>query len=247
MTLMRWFLALAAIASIALIAVFWREVPRWRFGGAHPVYAPSVAWGKGLLSCPHEGSRVAIYGDSHVEGFRGTHARKPFGKVFEEALGQGVRVDLLGVGGDTAEMGGTRWLGRPDSASIAIIAYGTNDAAPRGWLRTKQPVAIEAFKASLEQHIDRRRAEAATIVLMAPPPPGSRAMLDRIAPYRRAVAELGMARKIAVLDPADAFTRCAGTEPLLDHDALHMSAAGHQCLGQWLAEQFCPAARTRPQ
>ncbi len=242
---MRWFLTLAAIASVALLAFSWRELPRWQFGGAQPVHATSVAWGQGRLPCPKDGSRIAIYGDSHVEGFRGTDEGKPFGKVFEEALGQGVRVDLIGVGGDTAAMGEARWLGRPDGANIVIIAYGTNDAAPRGWLRPKQPVEVEAFKASLEKHIDRRRAEAATIVLMAPPPPGSSAMLDRIAPYRRAVAELGIARKIVVLDPANALSRCAGTGPLLDHDALHMNAAGHQCLGQWLAEQFCPAARTK--
>lgn len=244
---MRWFLTLATIALVALLVFSWRELPRWQFGGAQPVPATSVAWGQDLLSCPQDGSRIAIYGDSHVEGFRGTDGGKPFGKVFEEALGQGVRVDLLGVGGDTAAIGEGRWLGRQDGADIVIIAYGTNDAAPRGWLRPKKPVEVEAFKASLEKHIDRRRAEAAMIVLMAPPPPGSRAMLDRITPYRRAVAELGMARKIAVLDPANALARCTGTGPLLDHDALHMSAAGHQCLGEWLAEQFCPAARTKPE
>lgn len=245
MTLMRWFLTLAAIALVALLVFSWRELPRWQFGGAQPVPATSVAWGQDLLSCPQDGSRIAIYGDSHVEGFRGTDGGKPFGKVFEETLGQDVRVNLLGVGGDTAAIGEGRWLGRQDGADIVIIAYGTNDAAPRGWLRPTKPVEVEAFKASLEKHIDRRRAEAAMIVLMAPPPPGSRAMLDRIAPYRRAVAELGMARKIAVLDPANALARCSGTGPLLDHDALHMSAAGHQCLGEWLAEQFCPAARIK--
>jgi len=43
-----------------------------------------------------------------------------------------------------------------------------------------------------------------------------------------------------VLDPADAFTACADSEPLLIRDALHMNAVGHACLGEWLVSQFCP-------
>ena len=56
-----------------------------------------------------------------------------------------------------------------------------------------------------------------------------------------AVMSVGKANGVPVMDPADAFAGCGTTEPMLSYDALHMTAAGHACLGEWLASQLCPS------
>lgn len=232
---------LLAVVLLAAIVVGWREIPRWQAGGAQPVPAASVGWGRDRIACPAPGRAIAIYGDSHVKGSRSEAGAQPFGKVLEAALGGRVGVALHGVGGDTAEMGERRWQGSRDAAKLVIIGYGTNDAAPRGWLRSKEPVGTARYAASLQRQIDRWHGAGRDVILLAPPPPASTAMMRRIAPYRRAMSDLGQARGIAVLDPADAFASCSEPGPLLGYDGLHMTAAGHECLGTWLAAQICPS------
>jgi lysophospholipase L1-like esterase len=224
---------------LALVAGGWDEWPQWRIGGAAPLPAASLSSGRERLACPASGSRIAIYGDSHVAGNGG--ATVPFGRVMQKALRLRLTADLRGAGGDTAEMGEQRWLATAQpEAVLVILAYGTNDAAPRGWLGGKQPVPIPGFTNALRRQIDFWQARGAQAVLMAPPPGSSSAMAERLAPYRNAVSSLGKESAIAVLDPADAFARCAGSAPLLGYDGLHLSGAGHRCLGTWLAGQLCP-------
>ncbi|UYV15866.1 SGNH/GDSL hydrolase family protein [Porphyrobacter sp. ULC335] len=224
---------------LALVAAGWEEWPQWRIGGAAPLPAASLSRGRERLACPASGSRIAIYGDSHVAGNGGDTV--PFGKVMQNTLRLRLTADLRGAGGDTAEMGEQRWLATAQpEADLVILAYGTNDAAPRGWLGDKEPVPIPRFTNALRRQIDFWQARGTQTVLMAPPPGSSSAMAKRLTPYRKAVATLGEERAIAVLDPAEAFARCTGSGKLLGYDGLHMSAAGHQCLGRWLAEQLCP-------
>jgi lysophospholipase L1-like esterase len=233
-------IATIGIATIAAVAL-WSEIPRWRAGGADAVAGPSVSWGPIPQGCPANLKRIAIFGDSHVTGGRAGEGAVPFGKVLENKLSGDVQVVLHGVGGDTAEMGERRWLGRAGGGELVILAYGTNDAAPRGWLRGKRPVAIEAFSGSLQRQINHWRAEGSRIVLLAAPPGGSSAIMERIAPYRATTMAVGKANGVTVLDPADAFASCKTSEPLLGYDALHMTAAGHACLGAWLATKVCPS------
>lgn len=174
----------------------------------------------------------------------GNGGGEPFGQVFAQALGGRVVISLHGVGGHTAAMGEQRWRGRDlPGTDLVILAFGTNDAAPRGWLRDKQPVAIADYTAALSHQIARWSARGQTVVLLAPPPGGSPAITARLQPYRHAARNVGRANALAVLDPADAFASCPASQPVLERDALHMNAAGHRCLGLWLARQFCPAIR----
>lgn len=168
-----------------------------------------------------------------------------FGEVLEQTLARNIAVGRLGIGGQTAMMGEKQWRGRslPD-ADLVILAFGTNDAAPRGWMSNKEPVRIADYKASLARQIEARRAAGAGVVLLAPPPGGSAAITQRLVPYRAAAREVGRRLGIAVLDPADAFASCPSAQPVLLRDALHMNSAGHLCLGAWLAQQFCPAPRS---
>lgn len=235
-------IALAVAAGmLGAVAWLWPELPKWRPGGTASTRASSVAHLPRPLACPAVGSGIAIIGDSHVAGSRMGEDGKPFGAVLESALGVPVRVTLRGAGGATAADGERRWRGRDlADTDLVILAFGTNDAAPRGWLRDKTPVALADFKASLTRQITQWRARGHAVVLLAPPPGGSAAITARLEPYRMANREVGEALGTAVLDPADAFAGCPSAQPVLVRDALHMNARGHHCLGTWLAHQFCP-------
>lgn len=235
---------LACVCGIVALGILWPELPHWRLGGTRSVSTPSVSHTGTQHICPGAYARIVILGDSHVLGSRmGNQAAtetQSFGKVLERTLPNGANVAVYGAGGDTSRMGEERWSAKEFSADLVMIAYGTNDAAPRGWLRRKSPIPIAEYKASLERQIAKRHARSQAIILLAPPPAGSSAIMARLAPYRTAMQEVGREKKITVFDPADAFASCLLQEPLLTYDALHMNAAGHACLGQWLARRLCP-------
>ncbi len=241
---------IAVVLLGLLAAIVWPEIPGWRMEGVRTVAPVSLGSAHPLPACPDQGTRIAILGDSHVAGGRmdtqpGISAA-PFGKVMERALAPRVIVTLYGRGGDTAAKGEDRWANRTIEADWVILAYGTNDAATRGWLGQRRPVALGEYSASLRRQIRRWRGLGRTVLLMAPPPVGSAAMNMRLAPYRQAAVETAKAEGVAVLDPAAAFASCAADEPLLVHDALHMRVTGHQCLGRWLARQLCPVMQSTP-
>lgn len=229
-----------AAACIAL----WPEVPAWNNGGSNSLGAHSLTSVRGPLPCPRAGTRIAIFGDSHVAGRRKDSAagdELAFGDVLRTVLNETVSVERYGIGGHTADMGATHWLDRDIKADIVFIAYGTNDAAPRGWLSNRRAVPLPVFKAKLAQHVDHWISTGAASILILPPPGGSRAIGRRLEPYRQAVAQMSAERNITVLDPAEAFAECSADEPLLTTDALHLNGDGHRCLGRWLARKLCPA------
>ncbi len=235
---------LALVLALALVAVLWTEIPHWRMGGTKSIAAPSFTHSEPIDDCPAAGANIAIFGDSHVAGRNlgevDGRAGVPFGTALEQALGNRITVSLFGVGGETAAQGERRWSDSESGAELVIIAYGTNDAAPRGWLRERTPVPIDDYKASLSRQISKWQARGRPVIIIPPPPGGSAAIMQRLSPYREAAAQVGQERGAGVLDPADAFASCPAEQPVLTYDALHMNAAGHQCLGQWLAEQICP-------
>lgn len=236
-------IALAVVAlMLGLLAALWQELPQWRLGGTQSAPASSVAYLVGDLGCPVSGTGIAIIGDSHVAGSRMGEGGAPFGVVLERSLAGRVTVVRYGAGGETALDGEKRWRGRSLlTADVVILSYGTNDAAPRGWTGDKSPVPVDDYKASLNRQITGWRNHGAQVVVLAPPPGGSTAITRRLSPYREAARAVGRSEKVAVLDPADAFASCPSAQPVLVRDALHMNAAGHKCLGSWLADQFCPA------
>lgn len=230
--------------ALGLAIAWWQELPRWRLGGTNNTEALSVTYLPKALVCPDAGTAIAIIGDSHVAGGRTESRGQPFGAVLEERLAGKVTVERYGIGGETAAGSEKRWRGRDlPKADLVILALGTNDAAPRGWLGRKAPVPVGKFKDSLARQIAGWRARGHEVALMAPPPGGSSAITARLAPYRMVVGELGRAAKVPVFDPVDAFAACPDDQPVLTHDALHMNASGNKCLGEWLANQFCPVNR----
>jgi len=235
----------ATFVALGLAAVLWREVPRWREDGTRSVPMSSVTSLRHLPACPARGKPIAIIGDSHVAGSRMSSGdKRPFGKVLQDELAGRSDVSLHGVGGDTAAMGEERWRDRdlPDTG-LVMLAFGTNDAAPRGWLGRKLPVPLEGYKASLARQTVTWRERGNEVILMAPPPGGSRAIAARLAPYREAARDVGREMQVAVLDPADAFADCPSAQPVLVRDALHMNEAGNRCLGNWLARRLCSIDR----
>ena len=233
----------AAVVVLGLAAALWRETPQWRGDGALSVPMSSVTSARHLPACPARGTPIAIIGDSHVAGSRmAPGGGIPFGEVLQNELAGHSEVSLHGVGGDTAAMGEERWRDRDlPGTGLVILAFGTNDAAPRGWLGSRSPVPLDSYKASLARQILTWRERESEVILLAPPPGGSRAIAARLAPYREAARDVGRDMKVAVLDPADAFAGCPSDQPLLVRDALHMNEAGHLCLGRWLARRLCPS------
>lgn len=228
---------------LAALLALREEIPQWRMAGTRSVSAPSVAFGKPFLPCPAQSVKIAIFGDSHVESLvAGGATQASFGRLLAKTGGAPVAVSLHGIGGHTAPMGETAWQGEAITADIVILMYGTNDAAPRGWMRAKQPVPLPAFTASLTRQITQWRARQSAVVLIAPPPGGSLAIQARLSPYRNAVHQLGQSLGVPVIDPADAFAAEPAAQPVLSYDALHMNAAGHRALARWITTQMCGSA-----
>lgn len=234
----------AVIVLLGVIVALAPEIPHWRISGTRSTPVEAIAGTDIAPGCPRQSARIAIIGDSHVAGSRMGGAGAPFGAVLAKTLAGQVEVERYGIGGATAADGARRWQGRDlPEVGLVILAFGTNDAAPRGWLRSKTPVPTSRFKAVMTQMIEGWRAKGHQVALLAPPPGGSAAITRRLAPYRIAVGELGTSLGVAVLDPAEAFAACSAAQPVLTHDALHMNAAGHKCLGEWLAQRLCPQHR----
>lgn len=233
-------MALIALACFGILLLLWDEIPSWRPGGIQTVAAASVSFQGEAPECASADPYIAIFGDSHVEGSRMGSPGEPFGTVLQGALGGDAKVELYGIGGEKAEEGERRWRSSDTAAEIIMIGYGTNDSAPRGWLSDKIPVPLTDFKASLTRQVRHWQAKGRQVYLIAPPPLGTTAMMQRLSPYRNAVKEVGEGLAVSVLDPADAFAQCPDQQPLLAIDAVHMKPAGHQCLGEWMAQQLCP-------
>lgn len=239
------YLAVALIAiSLVGAGLFWGEVPAWRMGGAQVLPIEAVATKHDRPFCPEAGETIELRGDSHVAGGRmgsvAGLASLPYGRVMEQELGGEFPVLLRGRGGFAAGDGQEAWRNASPRGDVIIIAFGTNDAAPRGWMRNRAAVPLAEFEASLVSQINRETTRGAKVALLAPPPAGSQAINQRLQPYREAVARVGQSNGVAVFDPAEAFDECTASEPLLGYDALHFNASGHRCIGKWLASKICP-------
>lgn len=235
-------LVLGMVLLLAVV-VLWPEIPSWRIGGTASQPMRAVSYDRVTAVCPAAGGLIELRGDSHVTGARmGAPAGQtalPYGLVLERELGAGRRVILNGRGGAIAQDGVALAKNNSARPDLLLIAFGTNDAAPRGWLRSQVPVPLQRFQAALAQQIVSAHAAGTTVALIAPPPTGSTAMNRRLAPYRSAVRELGERQGVAVLDPAEAFGPCHAEEPMLVRDALHLNQGGHECVGKWLAQKLC--------
>lgn len=225
-----------------LVGVAYLELPRWTKSGAASHAVASMGHDAPGTICPQELQTVELRGDSHVIGSRmstGKRAAAPYGVILAQTLGGGVTAQLRGLGGATAADGESRWRDTPLTGEILLLAYGTNDAAARGWIGGKTPVPMNRYRASLLRQISGATKFGVRVALIAPPPASSPAMMARLQPYRRALLQIGQEEGIPVFDPAEAFAECKNHEPLLSRDGLHLNEAGHKCLGRWLARRLC--------
>lgn len=229
----RLILASVALAALGLLA--WQEAPRWTIAGSAVVgHAAEPPVGSFPLQL-EPGAVIVIEGDSLVAGVAGEGVAWP--ELLGETLPQ-VEVVNRGAGGDTAAAGAARWQGAA-CADLAIILYGANDAAVRGWLGGKRAVGVEAYAGNLGAIIDRHRLCNADVLVLAPLPPGSRAMERRLAPYRSAAREVATAKGVHFVDPVEALT---GVEAPLRHDGLHLRAEGREALAQFVGQALAVAS-----
>ena len=233
----------SAIVVIApLVGLAYLELPRWTMSGSASRAVASISYDPPGTICPQGWQTVELRGDSHVIGSRmptGNGAAAPYGVVLAQALGGGVTAQLRGHGGATAADGALRSHDTPPAGEILLLAYGTNDAAVRGWIGGKAPVPLTSYRANLRRQIDLATKAGARVGLIAPPPASSPAMMARLQPYRQTLLRIGQEEGVPVFDPAEAFAQCRNQEPLLTLDGLHLNQAGHRCLGRWLARRLC--------
>lgn len=227
---------MSGLVAAGLAAPAWLlrdEAPRWRPGG-------SAAWpmarlaplGKLPLPLP-PGAGIICQGDSNTRGNR-VSPGTAWPDRLAARLGPAHAVSNHGRGGAVAGDASPVAV-RP--GDVVILCFGSNDAAPRGWLRPRRPVSPDRFVARLAKLAGAYRGAGAAVLVMAPPPPGSEAMARRIAPYRHAARRAAAAAGVAFADPAEALD---GLSVPLQADALHLNEAAHAALAAWLADLIVP-------
>ncbi len=208
------------------------EAPRWRTAGsaAWPL-APQPPLGSQALVLP-PGGTVICQGDSNTRGNR-VAPGEAWPDRLAALLGGDRDVVNLGRGGATVADAAPA---PAQPGDIAILCFGSNDAAPRGWLRPwRRPVPPERYEATLADLAIAHARAGAHVLVMAPPPVGSEAMARRLAPYRPAARRAAAMAGVAFADPATVLGRL--TVPL-QHDALHLTAQAHETLARWLADMI---------
>ena len=209
------------------------EVPRWAIGGtrmvAHQLLEPV---GEFPLSLPPD-ARIVVIGDSNSTARRLAPGQQGWPQQLQQLGPPAAAITNLSTGGATSLSASTAHDPVP-GGDLCIIMLGTNDAASRGLLADREAMPLDRFRAALGRIVTScRAAEMEDIVILAPPPAGSAAMDRRIEPYRAAARAVAVRTGTGFLDPAAAFVHA--DEPMLQADALHLSAAAHAALASWLA------------
>jgi len=229
--------SVTALAGIAIWLVY-SEAPRWHPGGSLIVpHDPLPPIDSQVMSLSADVG-IACIGDSNTKGASGSltlgHSAPP--EPFCSILGKALRVpySVHAIGGSTASDGLKHKI--PGNGSgLIILSFGTNDAAPRGWLSSRKPTKIADYRKSLEALVAAHSRPGTRVLVLAPFPSGSRAMERRIAPYRQAARQAAMASGASFLDPVSAFPQ---DRPMLATDGLHLSAEAHRLLAAWLAKHI---------
>lgn len=240
--------ALSAIGLVVLTslagAVLFDEGIHTVEGGSKPLGwadADSASDSANAISLA-SGQTLIIEGDSLIAGQAGRGRHGPdWPSLLRQKLAdqRGLEVEVInrGVGGATAAEGAERLRDAP-CGDVALILYGANDAAVRGWLRGRKAVELAQYRAALAQIIARYRARGARVGVIAPLPPASRAMSRRLSPYRTAAREVAQAQGALFLDPASALL---SKDAPLQPDGLHLSRSGREAMAEFFAGQIEPA------
>lgn len=237
---MRRLIAAVGLILCCLVVFAWYsgEVPRWQAGGSANIAHPSLkAVGKFPLVLGF-GARIIVQGDSNVLGRMRNSKPRPWPLLLQLRFGSAVQVVMRGHGGDTAATGSMRWPIEARPGDVAILLYGSNDAAPRGALAFRKPVSPAQFSMTLAKLVRTYKERGAMVVVLGPPPAGSEAMDRRIAPYRTAARNAAIEAEANFLDPVAAFGDQPGRPPVLTADALHLNEEGALRLAAWLGNHI---------
>lgn len=245
---MRKKMALTAVGLGALVslagAVFFDERINSVEGGSAPLSwsDPEESSDDTTAIILSPGQTLIIEGDSLIAGRAGGVEHGPdWPSLLRQALADRSGLDVYiinrGLGGATASKGAQRWRDTR-CGDVALILYGANDAAVRGWLRGRKAVGLAQYRTALKQIIARYRACDARVGVIAPLPPASRAMSRRLAPYRKAAREVAQTQGVLFLDPGQALL---SKDAPLQADGLHLSRAGRDALAEFFANQIEPA------
>lgn len=237
--------ALATLLPLLGGLAWWSgEVPHWTLHGARMVVPERLPAQRAPVPRSAQAGRVLFVGDSNTAGTRVGGAGNAYPAHFAAALEGRVQVVVRAFGGATVADHLARGL--PEGAdrgsfAVAFVMLGTNDAATRGWLAPRRPVALDAYRAGLTRLTQQLRDGGAGVVILAPPPVGTQAMAARLQPYRRAAAQVARATGSAFLDPASAFP-APDRQGLLQRDALHLGPEAQRLLGLWLSSVYTTSA-----
>lgn len=221
-------------SALCLLAAASHGIPRWTQAGARVVMHEPLA---PLGSFPVELSadaRITLHGDSNMAGNRLQDSGRTFARVMVASHSPPAEVTSLARGGSTAVQGFQRAV-ESRCGDLAIVMFGTNDAAPRGLLSRRAPESHAAFASALDSLVTHCLADGAQVLVLAAPPAGTSAMERRIAPYRAQARSVAAANGVNFLDPASAFSGENARGDLLQHDALHLSEEAHALIASWLA------------
>lgn len=190
-----------------------------------------------------DGSRnivqLIFIGDSNTSGSRLQARESAYPFQLAELLSPATRVEVLANGGARVSDAAVPTGDQLENA-VTVIMMGTNDAAPRGWLKmNEQPTHVTEFREGLAAVARLWASATGEVVILAPPPAGSPAMRRRIAPYRQAARRAARDAGVAFLDSAVPLA-AAGSSAVLQQDGLHLNDAGHRRLASWLAQCLMP-------
>lgn len=211
----------------------------------------AIGWSGAAFACDAAGWRIAFEGDSltygqdtspdgpklpAINGAAQSRSSTPFPEEVAKLL-PGAAVENRGFPGDRTTEALERWANVTPS-DIAVIMYGTNDAANFGGYPSG-PVSVADFQRNLSALVERRQKQGATPILMTPPPVQDPAIDARIQEYRDAVSAVARSTGVKAIDSA-ALIRDA--QPQFS-DGLHLSQAANQAVARamaaLLADDYC--------
>jgi len=223
----------ASLLAALTTAVFWSERIRFAGDGSDIVRHTRLPDSSGFPLTVERAATIVIEGDSLVAGRRRDGRGDPWPALLENRL-DGPRVINRARGGFTAGQGEAFWS-KAACSDVAVLLYGANDAAIRGWWHRRKKVPIADYKADLGRSIRRHIACKAVVVVLAPLAPGSDAMEQRLQPYRAAARSAAMENGALFVDPLPAWD---GIEAPLTRDGLHLSECGHAALADYLSNML---------
>lgn len=223
------------LAVLVGVAAFNDEIPHWRADGADVILHDPLAPVGSFPIQIARGASVVFMGDSNTKGRFPRGDGDPFPEALGNTLGNSLTVLNLGSGGAVTPYDGAAGVARVSAGDLIVLAYGTNDAAPREWLSAKKQVPLATYQTRLESLATHYREQGTIVLILAPLPAGTTAMERRIAPYRNAARQAAVNAGCRFLDPAGALANAMPDRPPLQRDALHLNARGSLQVGKWLA------------